>query len=144
MSSGLGHYDSLGNPCLKLTLCGVAHPDAGLEFDCIIDTGFSGFVQLPLHQAIALKLTLEGTSTYTLADGKGSVCLTALARTTFHEKTLDGVVTLIDGAQEILVGMGFLRQLNLALVLTKDGVLVVDEDDVSKISSKDGDEPGSL
>jgi len=34
-----GHFDSLGNPCLKFHLCGVAHDPPGLEFEAIIDTG---------------------------------------------------------------------------------------------------------
>ena len=44
MTSGAGHFDSLGNPCLKFHLCGVAHDLPGLEYVGIIDTGFTGFI----------------------------------------------------------------------------------------------------
>jgi hypothetical protein len=62
MTSGAGHFDSLGNPRLKFHLCGVARDPPGLEFEAIIDTGFSGFIQLPMQHAFSLKLPLEGTS----------------------------------------------------------------------------------
>ena len=44
MTSGAGHFDSLGNPSLKFHLCGIAHEEPGLEFEGIIDTGFTGFI----------------------------------------------------------------------------------------------------
>jgi hypothetical protein len=51
MTSGAGHFDSLGNPCLRFQLCGVAHDPPGLEFEAIIDTWewiFSGDSKLGL------------------------------------------------------------------------------------------------
>src|SRR5436853_3023007 len=116
MSSGAGHFDSLGNPCLKFHLCGIVHDQPGLEYEGIIDTGFTGFIQLPLHHAFSLKLPLEGTASYTLADGTQTACLTALAQTTFGGKMVLGVVTLAPGSQDILVGMGFLRQFKLGIL----------------------------
>jgi predicted aspartyl protease len=76
MPFGVGHFDHLGNPCLKFHLCGVAHDLPGVEYEGIIDTGFSGFISLPLQHAISLKLPLEGTASYTLADGSKTSCLT--------------------------------------------------------------------
>src|SRR3954454_15031300 len=122
MTSGAGHFDSLGNPCLKFHLCGVAHDPPGLEFEAIIDTGFSGFIQLPLQHAFSLKLPLEGTASYILADGSRGTSLTALATTTFEGQTIVGVVTLTPGTQDILVGMSFLRQFKLGLMIVKDTV----------------------
>jgi predicted aspartyl protease len=132
MHSGLGHFDSLGNPCIKFHLCGVAHDPPGLEYTGIIDTGFTGFIQLPLHHAFSLKLPLEGTASYILADGSRSTSLTAIAQTTFGGQTISGVVTLAPGSQDILVGMSFLRQFKLGLMIVKDMVLLVDEDAFEK------------
>lgn len=133
MPSGAGHFDSLGNPCLKFRLCGVAHELPGPEYEGIIDTGFTGFLQLPLQHAFSLKLPLEGTASYTLADGSQSTCLTALASTTFAGKTLVGAVILAAGSQDILIGMGFLRQFKLGLMMFKNVVVLIDEDEAEEL-----------
>jgi clan AA aspartic protease len=127
MTSGAGHFDSLGNPCLKFHLCGVAHDPPGLEFEAIIDTGFSGFIQLPMQHAFSLKLPLEGTSSYVLADGTRGTSLTAVAHTTFGGTTLLGVVSLTPGSLDVLVGMDFLRRFKLGLVMTKGTIVLTDE-----------------
>jgi predicted aspartyl protease len=129
MTSGAGHFDSLGNPCLKFHLCGVAHDPPGLEFEAIIDTGFSGFIQLPMRHAFSLKLPLEGTSSYVLADGSRGTSLTALAHTTFGGTTVLGVVSLTPGSLDVLVGMDFLRRFKLGLIMTK-GTIVLSDDDL--------------
>lgn len=128
MTSGAGHFDSLGNPCLKFHLCGVAHDPPGLEFEAIIDTGFSGFIQLPMQHAFSLKLPLEGTSSYVLADGSRGTSLTALAHTTFGGTTVLGVVSLTPGSLDVLVGMDFLRRFKLGLIMTKGTIVLSDED----------------
>jgi clan AA aspartic protease len=128
MTSGAGHFDSLGNPCLKFHLCGVAHDPPGLEFEAIIDTGFSGFIQLPMQHAFSLKLPLEGTSSYVLADGTRGTSLTALASTTFGEKTVLGVVSLTPGSQDVLVGMDFLRRFKLGLIVMSGRIELVNDE----------------
>jgi len=136
MAFGTGHFDSRGNACLKLHLCGVAHEEPGVEFEGIIDTGFTGFIQLPIQHAFSLKLPLEGTAQYTLADGSQTVCLTALARTTCAGKKEVGVVTLAMGSQDILIGMEFLRRLRFGLMIFKSAVTLIDEVEVDDIIKK--------
>lgn len=41
----LSRYDQHGHACLKVHLCGVRHPRPGIEYDVMIDTGFSGFAR---------------------------------------------------------------------------------------------------
>jgi predicted aspartyl protease len=132
MTSGVGHFDQLGNPCLKFHLCGVAHPLPGVEFEGIIDTGYSGFVQLPMQHAFSLKLPLEGTTSYVLADGTKGASITALARTSFGGKTVVGVITLAPGSQEVLVGMDFLRQFKMGIVMAAGGIVLIDEEEIEK------------
>ncbi|HSY48306.1 MAG TPA: hypothetical protein VLC46_05810 [Thermoanaerobaculia bacterium] len=129
MTSGAGHFDSLGNPCLKFHLCGVAHDPPGLEFEAIIDTGFSGFIQLPMQHAFSLKLPLEGTSSYVLADGTRGTSLTVLAHTTFGGKTVLGVVSLTPGSQDVLVGLDFLRRFKLGLIMMSGRIELVDDNE---------------
>ena len=142
MTSGAGHFDSLGNPSLKFHLCGIAHKEPGLEFEGIIDTGFTGFIQLPLQHAFSLKLPLEGTASYTLADGSQSACLVALAKTTFGDKKVVGAVTLAPGSTDILVGMGFLRQMKLGILMVKEIVFLLDEEELEEIGQKQQEKDG--
>jgi predicted aspartyl protease len=137
MTSGVGRFNSLGSPCLKFHLCGVAHDPPGLEFEGIIDTGFNGFIQLPMQHAFSLKLPLEGTSSYILADGSRGTSLTALARTTVGDKSLMGVVILAPGAEDILVGMAFLRQFKLGILMTTGLIVLLDEDEVQRFSESE-------
>ena len=125
---GIGHFDERGNACVKLHLCGVRHDPPGLEFEAIIDTGFTGFIQLPLSHAISLSLPLEGTNTVTLADDSSVVMLTAMARATLLDRTEFGVVLLSMSSDAILAGMDFLRRFERALVVSRRaGVVLMDE-----------------
>ena len=128
---GIGHYDQQGNACIKLHLCGVKHDPPGLEFEGVIDTGFTGFIQLPLSKALALSLPLEGTNSVTLADGSQLVMLTAMARATLLGEAEYGVVLLSMTTDEVLLGMDFLRRFDRMLVVSrKMGVVLMDEEEL--------------
>ena len=124
----LGDLDPSGCPQLKLNLCGVKHDLPGLEFSGIIDTGFSGFIQLPFTVACSLQLPLEGTTTVSLADNSPLVMLTALANATLAERTELGTVYISTTSETLLLGMDFLSRFDRALVVSKKfGVAVHDE-----------------
>jgi predicted aspartyl protease len=132
---GIGPYDQTGNACLKLHMRGVKHAPPGAEFEAIIDTGFTGFIQLPLSEALSLSLPLEGTNSVTLANGSSLVMLTALAQVTLMGRTEVGVVLLSMTSNDILVGMDFLRRFDRALVVSKKvGVILVEEAEWSAVS----------
>lgn len=122
----LGHYDKAGHACLKLHLRGVRHPAPGVEYEVMIDTGFSGFIQIPIVQAIALQLPLQGTQTLVLANGETVSTFTAMVVATFGEKAHVGAASLTP-SDIFLVGMGFLRQFDQALIISKDGIGLMDE-----------------
>src|SRR5690242_13746171 len=131
-----GYFDKNFNPCLKITLSG-AFPGPGKEFEAIIDTGFTGFVSIPLIQAFPLGLPLFGTTRLTLADGSTSDRLTALGRLTLlGQQTREGLVILEQSSTEVLVGMGFLRAFELALIITKDEVTVFDEEVLNQLKQQ--------
>ena len=129
---GIGHYDKRGNACLKFYLCGVKHGLPGLEYNGVIDTGFTGFIQLPIQHAFALSLPLQNTTSVTLADGSQTVNLTALATATLLGKTEVGTVILVFSSQEILIGMDFLRRFKRALVVSKSGIMLIDDEEFGK------------
>ena len=127
-----GHFDNQGNACVKLHLCGVRNFPQGVEFSGIIDTGFTGFIQLPLGVALGLGLPLEGTAKVMLADGSEIIQLTAqaIASVNFPEpigkRSINGIVTLSEYSLDILIGMEFLRSFEHRLFLsTKYGVALV-------------------
>jgi len=99
-----------------------------VEFEAIIDTGFTGFIQLPLSNAISLSLPLEGTNAVILADGSSLVMLTAMAEATLMDRTEKGVVLLSMTSDKILIGMDFLRRFERVLVVSKKiGVVLMEE-----------------
>lgn len=128
-SGGLGRYDPDQNACLiDIHLRGVKHRKPGVRYEAILDTGFSGFIQLPLSEAIALGLPLEGTQTSVLADGSSVTSLTALGRTTFADRETTGVVILSPSSPVVLVGMDFLRKFDRALIVSRTiGIHLFDE-----------------
>ena len=122
----LGHYDQHGHACLNVHLCGVKHEPPGIEYEVMIDTGFSGFIQIPIIHAIALQLPLQGTQTLVLANGTKASAFTALVSTTLAGKETVGVAVL-SPSETFLVGLDFLRQFDRLLVVSKKWVGLIDE-----------------
>ena len=123
-----GHFDRQGNPCLKLYLCGSRHDPPGIEFEGIIDTGFTGFIQIPMRDALTLALPLESSTQVILADASSLVMLAATAHATIGGRSQDGVVLLSETSDDILLGMDFLRQFDRTLSISRRrGVLLVED-----------------
>ena len=47
-----------------------------------------------------------------------------------------GAVSLAPGSQDILVGMGFLRQFKLGMIMVKNSVVLIDEEELEQIEHK--------
>ena len=122
----VGHFDEQGNACLKFHIRGVA-PD-GLELSGIIDTGFTGFIQLPIEHAFRLRLPLEGSVESTLADDSNTSSYTALGTVVYDGVEQEGVVILETVATSVLIGMAFLRQFKLSLNINSKQVMLLNED----------------
>lgn len=142
MSVRVGFFDGAGNPCVKFHLAGVFSDAPGLEFTGILDTGFTGFVQLPIQHAFILGLPLYGATSATLADGSTIDCLTALGALTFAGQTKVGVTVLANDSDEALVGMDFLRKFKLTLVLGSAGVVLMGEEWLGKAMKAGGSKGG--
>jgi predicted aspartyl protease len=99
----------------------------GVEFDAILDTGFTGFICMPLLRALPLGLMLYGTTSVELADGSTSTKLTAKGMATVEGEEKVGVVILEPTANDVLLGMAFLRSFEKALFVTQNLVFLVDE-----------------
>ncbi len=144
-----GTWIQSGNACLKFQLCGTKHRPPGLEIDGLVDTGFTGFVHLPIQFAFRLGLPLEGTTSSTLADGSTLNELTALGLASFGGDAKQGTIILSASANEVLVGMDFLRVFDLSLMILDQLVLLPPraevrqtiEDTLKEIKKRQGTPP---
>ena len=126
MPALIGSFDKIGNPIVTISVRGV-FTGGKKEFEAVIDTGFTGFLQMPLIEAFPLGLVLAGTTSVTLADGSASPRLMALgivAMGTVEESVL---ILLDVGSDAILVGMSLLRRFKKKLVVSSTDVLLEDE-----------------
>lgn len=121
----IGSFDKSGSPALTITIKGPF--GEGVEFDAILDTGFTGFISMPLLRALPLGLILYGTTSVELADGSKDMKLTARGMASVEGEEEVGVVILEPSSNDVLIGMAFLRLFQKALFVTQDTVWLVDE-----------------
>jgi len=95
-----GSFDEAGSPTISLRVSGER---AAKSYTGIVDTGFSGFVALPLIHA------------------QGSVTLNGISKA--------GSILLDETTTDVLVGMAFLRTFELALILTDTTVVLHDREE---------------
>ncbi len=146
MSTQIGYIDENGHPRVTIHIHGT-HPTEFVEIDALVDTGFVGFLMLPIAQALPLGLALYGTGDYSLADGSPISCFLAEGTIEIRRpsqfpnisidvplpvdppevmqpESVTGVVVL--GGEDALVGMEFIRGLKKWLVVGSV-VLLLDE-----------------
>jgi predicted aspartyl protease len=127
MAVKTGYLDNAGHPHIKIRVWGLSD-QFGQEFEAMIDTGFSGYLSLPLVRAFPLALTLFGTTQYELADGSMSPKLLAHGNIDHEGEITSGLIALESNANcGPLLGMEFLRQSKKMLLLGKGGVMLLDE-----------------
>jgi hypothetical protein len=151
MSLQVGYIDSVGHPRIRVRVHGP-DPNNSHEEDALIDTGFTGFLMLPLIKALALGMMPSGVAEYTLADESKvnnflstatitvgaspptnttamPAPLVAAAQMLVQPEIVTGVVVMCgDGA---LVGMEFIRALK-KLLMVGEFVMLVDHDEITQ------------
>ena len=134
------------DPCLTFTLEGPSSDSLQIESVCgVIDTGFTGFVQIPDRMKDFLNLQIEGAAESSLADGSKRDAPWAEVKAILSKDTVVGPA-VISEADEVLVGMGFLREFRKALVIARKHIWLINEDDFYGVvtnfrKSKDGEIP---
>ena len=120
----LGTFDSDGNATINIRVNG----NSGFKnYTAILDTGFSGFVALPIFEMVELGLKIEGAANVTLGDGSTTVSHLSSGTITLGSQTETGTVVLDENSTDVLVGMALLREFKLALILTNSTVVLYDE-----------------
>jgi hypothetical protein len=69
MAPTRGTLDPQGCPLTRVTIFPEGIPAHGRDFDALIDTGFTGFAQMPQASAVDIGLTPTGTMDLTFSDG---------------------------------------------------------------------------
>lgn len=129
-----GHYGRSGSPVLNIKVSGPF--TEGKDYEAILDTGFTGFLSMPLSQAISLGLILHGTTAISLADGSRCFRITAKGHVQIGEESQVGVVILEPTSTEVLLGMAFLRLFKRAILVSEHVVALLSGDELAKISAK--------
>jgi len=90
----------------------------------MVDTGFSGFLLLPILNAFPIGLLLQGTMPITLADGSTQTKLTCLGFVHFDGAQEVGIIIIEWQNTDVLVGMEFLRRFRKQLLVDPTNGLV--------------------
>jgi predicted aspartyl protease len=97
----------------------VAGLDSELTFfDAIIDTGFDGFLCLPFFLNGIRKLQMIDLLDVRMADGVFYSRLIANAVVCMGDESQEGPAILEPDGQEVIIGMGFLRRFERALIIS--------------------------
>jgi len=121
----VGFIDKNGHPYFKVKVYGVSDKLAK-EYDAMLDTGFSGFLSLPLSAAIPLGLILKGTANFTLADGSIEETITCIGFIKINGEVKRGLIVISKG-MDILLGMEFLRISGKKLTIDcQNGIIALD------------------
>ena len=126
----IGHFNNLHSPCLYFTLYRESD-NAEFVFEGILDTGFTGFIQIPLIYATILGTNVSkcAIGKTTLASGKVENNWLKQMRVTVEGETVSGHCHITQHPNSpTLIGMEFLRKFDRVLVVSsKQGILLVEE-----------------
>lgn len=106
-----GIFDELGHPHFSIEVFGVSKKSK-VKIDVMFDTGFTGFLNLPLALCLQTGLVLYSTTSYKLADGRSSSTILCLGTIIVSEgNEITGAISIDFNTNEALMGMEFLRKI---------------------------------
>jgi predicted aspartyl protease len=115
-----------GHPYVEVSVS--ADGKTGTKYEALIDTGYSGFLCIPVMAASLLGLKAQTTIHYTLANGKqsdpiphahGYACLEG-------DPYVRGLIAFSENSTP-LVGVDFLTRCGHMLIVSSKGVVLVNE-----------------
>jgi clan AA aspartic protease len=110
-----GSFDDNGSPTVEIEVSGPVHDPR--KITAMVDTGFSGFLLLPILEAFPVGLILSGTTSVELADGSKQNKLTCLGQIHFGGMKKIGLIIIEWENTDILVGMDFLNKFEKTLIV---------------------------
>lgn len=100
-----GYFDEYDQPCVAMTVRGARRE---ITVTAVIDTGFDGFLCLPITVAIELGLELRAAQRVELADGSIKRELVFVGQAGFVGRPSRTVEILLTASVDALVGVEFL------------------------------------
>lgn len=117
---GFGYFDKRGTARVRFSINGV-------KLTAIMDTGFTGFVSLPLQIAEDLGLRPIGYALAVMANGSIAPHVVTGVHLRFAGRTHKGYGLVAKGSRTCIVGMDFLKRFHLSLIVAKNAVILVDD-----------------
>lgn len=126
MASIRGSFGSDHTPFVPIAISST--PGLSTSVDAVVDTGFTGFVQLPAALAQRLSLMPRTAAEVEYPDGRLAHVPLAWGTVTLQGATQEGFMHIQQGTDEVIVGVEFLRLFRKILILSvADGtVLLID------------------
>ena len=129
MPKVVGSFDANGSPFVTISVSSANQASPPVRvFDAVIDTGFTGFLQMPTQEANGLGIIARTSGDVEYADGRVRAVPLGWARVVLGEAAEDGFIHLQEATTEVTVGLEFLRTFRKTLVLsiTDHRVLLID------------------
>lgn len=117
-----GFFSQIGHPIIPIEVYGFSK-EVTQKFDAMLDTGFSGFLSLPLVHALKVGLILASTASFTLADGSTDHTLLCYGSVKLDGEERVGLISISKG-NDVLLGMEFLRKFKKKLNLDCESNIV--------------------
>jgi predicted aspartyl protease len=108
-------YLENNEPFIDLVVRGMATAPSPTKV--LIDTGFTGFLSIPLIGALPLGLVLASPTSVVLADGSAVFRLLCVAWAELDGHTKPGMVILEPTGSHAMLGIDFLRKFNARLTI---------------------------
>jgi clan AA aspartic protease len=99
--------------------------DTILSVDFVVDTGFNGYLTLPVGAVGAMNLPLFSTTITILADGTRAEIPTHVATIDWHDREL--LVPVLAMGTKPLLGIGLLDRCRLVVEFTEDGSIELEK-----------------
>ena len=118
-----GSFDEQGTPVLPICVSIPHSPSTDLT--AIIDTGFTGFLCLPLAAITLFRSQIEGYQPVRFADGSNSVLLEVRATIVINSEHVTGIAVIEPDGKEVLIGMEFLKAARRGLIVLPSKAVVM-------------------
>lgn len=132
MTTTIGSLDNSGRPIIQITVAG-AFPTSAQKFVAMVDTGFTGFLSMPIMSALPLGLPLCGTTSVEFGDGNSSARFTAFCSINLEGEIEAGIAILEPSTTQIIVGMEFLGRFKKSVAMHRGVLILLDESEVDAL-----------
>lgn len=112
------------SPIIRIAVGGLLGVPEPNELEAIFDTGFTGFLCLPLATGISMHLNLWGIKPSVLADGSKIYNLVCIGKARFLGQEKLGEITLMPTGSDCIVGMEFVNVFGVEVLLRPGKELV--------------------